>query len=825
MITRFIFSFIAGIVNLVLGSVIIGSMIGLGMFMDMTKGLPSYEELKRYNPPTLSRVYNKNGQIVDELAFERRIFASYEDVPTLLIEAVISAEDKNFFKHSGYDPRAIVAAIHDVVMSMGEDVRGASTITQQVMKNFLLTSERSIERKVREIVLAYRVEQALSKEDILELYLNEIFFGQNSYGVAAAALTYFNKPLADLTLAEVAYLAGLPQKPVLLHPVRYRDEAIKRRNYVLGQMRLNGYISDEDYRQASAEPLKTVQSGDIPGFREQIPSRTYATEDVRLRLANMFGEQTIRQGGLRVEMTVDEELDSAAQTALRNGLLRLDRQAGIWRGTGLQALPEDTSDDLAWGRALDDLPLVRDMPGWVPATVVNLENAGAYVAVERGEGVSIGFVPARESQAWSQAERGGEITRVRGLGDMLARGDVIYVEAGSGEYEGYPVWQLRQVPKVEGGFLAIDVKTGDVLAMQGGFSFERSNFNRVTQAMRQTGSSFKPFLYAAALEQGYTPASMFNDREQAITVGDDVWRPKNASGRTYGIAPMRTGLERSLNLLTVDIGQSIGMEAIAEMSERLGVYQTMRRFPANMLGSQETTLWDMVRAYAVFASGGEQVDMSSIARILDRHGNVVYEHGPVRCVRCRSGAAEIPRRFDRPVLLSPVTAYQITDMLEGVVERGTASRIELPAPIAGKTGTTNDARDVWFVGYSSRIVAGCYVGFDTPTPMGRGVGGGSVCAPIFQEFMEQALEKYPGEEFETPPGGAFSYFAGGRPVSYMTDVFEFAPIEMLSPGVTTTPGVGQPPASGLGTSLPRVVPDQPLNTRPTAESMGAGGLY
>lgn len=815
MITRFIFSFIAGIVNLALGTAIVGGLLATAVFMQMTEGLPSYDDLKTYNPPTLSRVYNREGVIIDEFAQQRRIFASYEEMPRVLIEAIISAEDKNFFNHEGYDPRAIVAAMVDIVESGGENIRGASTITQQVMKNFLLTSERSVERKVREIVLAYRVEQAFTKEEILELYLNEIFLGQNSYGVAAAALTYFNKPLVDLSLEEVAYIAALPKGPAFYHPVRNVERAITRRNYVLGQMLENGFIDESAYKAAVAMPLKTVQSGDIEGYRETLPARTYVTEDVRSRLTSMVGPRMLEQGGLRVEVTLDEDLQDAARSALRDGLLRLDRQTGVWRGTGLRALPEDLDNDNAWALALRGLPLVRDMDGWFPATVVRVEQRGAFVAVEAGESVSIGFVPQAESQLWGQYERGSERGSVRSLNDMIARGEVVYVESGNGEVDGYPVWQLRQVPAVEGAFLAVNVETGAVLAMQGGFSFERSNFNRVTQAERQTGSSFKPFIYAAALERGFTAASLFEDSERTIMVGEEAWRPKNASGRSYGITTMRTGLERSLNLLTIDIGQEIGLDAIAEMSERLGVYERMRKFPANMLGSQETTLWNMVRAYAVFASGGEQVDLSTIGRVYDRHGGLVYEHGPVRCITCLEEDGEVARRFERPRLMDQITAYQMTDMMRGVVERGTASRIDLPTPIAGKTGTTNDARDVWFVGYSDKIVAGCYIGFDTPRAMGRGVGGGSVCAPVFEQFMRRALEVYPGGDFQTPPGGAYGYFNNGRPVGYMTDIREFAPIEQILPG-----------ADGLGSSLPRTVPSGPAEPyRPSIESMGAGGLY
>lgn len=857
MITRFIFSFFAGIFNLILGFLIIGGLVAGALFWSMVRDLPSYDDLKRYNPPTLSQVYAVSGKLLDEYAQERRIFAPIESVPDLMKFAFVSAEDKNFYNHEGYDIAAIGSAIIDAVESGGEDVRGASTITQQVMKNFLLTNEKTVKRKVQEIVLAHRVESALDKDQILELYLNEIFLGQNSYGVTAAALTYFNKPLSELGLHEIAFIASLPQSPSTLGSNANREKALSRRNYVLKEMFQNGYITSRQMTEAFKENLRTVQSGDIESHKKDIPARDYFTDEIRRQVTQSLGESALLRGGLKINATLDNELQEAARTSLRNGLLSLDRQAGVWRGTGLTAIPKDVQREASWAEALKDLDLVRDMPGWTPATVIRFDNQGAFVAVENRGQISIGYIPASEAKNWPRHMKSNEdrAERTSTLSDLIVSGDVIYVEAGTGEHEGRPIWQLRQVPAVEGAFMAVDVDTGQVLAMQGGFSFEKSRFNRATQAMRQTGSSFKPFLYASAFERGLNAASMFDDVSKTIRVGNESWTPKNASGRSYGRVSARVGIERSLNLLTLDIGQTIGMEAIAEMSERLGVYSSMKLFPANMLGSQETTLFNMVRAYAVFASGGERVDLSLVSSIEDSSGNLIFEHSPARSVdtpssqisteddsieAAISSVLEDEKRIEmvpRPRLMNEVTAFQITDVLEGVVKNGTARRVQLPVPIAGKTGTTNLAKDVWFIGYTPRIVAGCFVGFDNPTPLGTGAGGGTICGPIFQEFMETALKKYPSGEFQEPKTGHYAFFNNGKEVPYETSVREFVPNVVTVPETVDIneninipfPSESQPvqnfgsPAAPIVTPGGGVFPQQTREQR--FQGLGTGGLY
>lgn len=756
MITRFLLSTLGGVVNLVLAFAVLAALGGLTLLTKLNEGLPSTDDLLRYNPPTLSRVYDESGALMDEFAQQRRIFAPIEETPEVLVQAVISAEDKNFFVHEGYDLMAIGSAVREIVQTRGAEARGASTITQQVIKNFLLTNERTLERKVREVLLAYRIEQTLSKDEILELYLNEIFLGQNSYGMAAAALTYFNTALSDITLPQAAYLAALPQRPSTLHPVRQREDALMRRAYVLQQMANNGFITQSEADVAKADPFATVQGGELTSSREGIPARDYFTDEIRRQVEVALGEDVVNTGGLQIRATIDHDLQEAAREALRNGLLRLDRQAGIWRGTGMGAFPDGDSSPQAWGKALADLPLARDVPGWKPATVARVDSDGAYVAYEEGTTIGVGFVPAASARDWPRVERKGEGVRAAGgIADLLRPGDVIYVEMAEGRHEGFPVVGMRQIPAVEGALLAADVRTGRILAMQGGFSFGKSTFNRATQALRQTGSSFKPFLYAAALEQGATPDSVYDDVPKTIRVGTQSWTPKNASGRSYGRVSMRTAMQRSLNLATLDIGQSIGLDAVAEMVERLGVYERMARYPANMLGSQETTLFNMVRGYAVFASGGERVDLSLVDRVQDRFGETLYRHGPLLCVDCdrEELVGEVPTvvAVPRPRLIGPEVASQMTEMLEEVITSGTGSRVKLPDPVAGKTGTTNDAQDVWFVGYTPGIVAGCYVGFDRPQPLGQGAGGGSVCGPIFEEFMLAAMAKYPSGDFGQEP--------------------------------------------------------------------------
>ncbi len=732
-----------------------------GVFWMYGRDLPNHEQLASYAPPTISRIYSGEGRLMDEFARERRLFSPAEEIPAIVKQAFISAEDKNFYTHAGFDPRGMVAAALDA--AQGGRLRGASTITQQVMKNFLLSADRTAERKIKELILSIRVEKSLSKEKILELYLNEIFLGQNSYGVAAAAQTYYNKTLSELTPAEAAYLAALAQRPGNLHPVRQYDAAVARRNYVLREMNQNGFIDDATYEASIAEPILTVQNGDIVSFRAALPERDYFTDEIRRQLSRNFGEEEFFTGGLSIRATVDPDLQIEAARALRKALETYDRDLGVWRGTGEAVSADLLGDEAAWREALAGLAVPRDIEGWYPAVVLQIGENAARIGIEGVEDDEDGHWILAEDVRWAAPLRddGSTGPQARVAGDLLDEGDVVLV-AGLANADGaFDRWSLRQVPEVQGAFMAMDVNTGRVLAMQGGFSYQYSVFNRATQATRQPGSAFKPFVYAAALDSGFTPATILIDAPIEIEVpGGEVWRPKNASNKFYGPAPLRTGIEQSRNLMTIRLAQEIGMDIVARYAERFGVYDRMGRFLANSLGSEETTLFRMVSAYAMFANGGERVEPTLVDRVQDRWGRTIYRQDQRVCKDCDQ--AELPQGMppwiddNRARVMDEITAYQLTSMMTGVVQRGTAAgRVNLPVPVAGKTGTTNDARDVWFVGFTSNIAAGCYIGYDTPQPLGRGAGGGSICAPVFNDFMQGAVAKYGGGPFDVPPGGHF----------------------------------------------------------------------
>ncbi|SEQ68997.1 penicillin-binding protein 1A [Loktanella sp. DSM 29012] len=722
------------------------------------RDLPSYDTLAQYTPKTISRIYSGEGNIIDEFAVERRLFTPAEEIPDIVKQAFISAEDKNFYIHEGYDPVGMASAFVDAVKSRGEDVRGASTITQQVMKNFLLDGSRSAERKIKEIILASRIEGAMPKEKILELYLNEIFLGKNSYGVTAAALTYFNKPLTDLTVEEAAYLAVLPKAPSDYDPVRQYDRSVARRAFVLREMWENGYIDEETYQTARVAPLRTVQNGDFESFRSELPPRDYFTDEIRRQLSQNFGEDEFFSGGLAIRATVDPSLQVEAAHALQRALETYDRGQGRWRGTG-ETIPADQLDN--WRDALGDVQVARDITlenRWYPAVVLDIADQELTVGVE-GQ-AEVKTIP-REDIAWIS-------------GDFFANfevGDVVHVREMTDDADGSLIrWTLRQTPEVQGAFMAMDVNTGRVLAMQGGFSYQSSVFNRATQANRQPGSSFKPFVYAAALDSGYSPATVVVDAPIEINTPQGVWRPQNYSNRFYGPTPLRTGIEQSRNLMTVRLAQEVGIDTVGNYAEKFGVYDRMNRVLAASLGSDETTLFKMVAAYAMFANGGERVEPTLVDRVQDRFGNTVYRHDQRICEDCALTSlpsGEAPTiTSNRQRVMNEVTAYQLTSMMQGVVDRGTAKNaINLPVAIAGKTGTTNDEKDAWFVGFSSNIAAGCYIGFDNPRPMGKSASGGGICAPVFNAFMREAIKTYGGTAFRAPESCQFiniDRFTGAR---------------------------------------------------------------
>ncbi|WP_300586634.1 penicillin-binding protein 1A [Marivita sp.] len=763
---RFILSFFGAIFTLVtMGMFMVAIGVG-GIFWMYSRDLPSHESLAQYTPPTISRIYSGEGRIIDEFAQERRLFTPANEIPDLVKQAFISAEDKNFYEHKGYDLRGIAAAAFDAVASGGRDVRGASTITQQVMKNFLLSGDRQAERKIKEIILASRIEETLSKEKILELYMNEIFLGQNSYGVTAAAQTYFNKSLVELAPHEAATLASMPKAPSEFHPVRRKDRLLARRNFVLKEMFENGYIAKQVYDSEVAMPLRSVQNGDYDPFRDALPPRNYFTDEIRRQLSEDFGEGEFFSGGFSVRATLDPELQVEAEDALQRALESYDRSQGVWRGTG-KTIPADqlTSTD-AWREALASVEIARDIRlenPWYPAVVLEVGTNDARIGIEGVPDDEDGhWIPANDVQWARKRNDDGSLGRKGQVaGDLLEVGDVVHVRRMTADSDGSFIrWTLRQVPEVQGAFMAMDVNNGRVIAMQGGFSYQHSVFNRATQAQRQPGSSFKPFVFAAALDSGYSPATIVVDAPIEINTPQGIWRPQNASNKFYGPTPLRTGIEQSRNLMTIRLAQEVGMDIIAQYAEKFGVYDNMGRVLANSLGADETTLYKMVAAYAMFANGGERVEPTLVDRVQDRYGNTVYRHDQRVCQDCTLASLQPGRgptvTSDRERVMNAVTAYQLTSMMEGVVERGTArSTVNLPVPTAGKTGTTNDAKDVWFVGFTSNIVAGCYIGYDQPRSLGRGASGGGMCGPVFNAFMQKAVAKYGGSAFKPPESCQF----------------------------------------------------------------------
>ncbi|MEC9433700.1 MAG: penicillin-binding protein 1A [Pseudomonadota bacterium] len=757
----------------------IGAVFGLGAIAALVwhygRDLPDYDALKSYQPATISRVYDRDGAIMAEYLTERRVFAPIDEIPDLVKNAFIAAEDRNFYEHAGFDAMGILGAVVDY--ARGGRLRGASTITQQVMKNFLLTNERSFERKFKEIILATRLEQVLSKDQILELYLNEIYLGARAYGVAAAADNYFRKPLESLTVAEAAYLAALPKAPSNLHPIRDHDAAVARRGYVLTQMRRAGFITEAELQEAEAAPLATRLDDSVEPELPPVPRRDYFSEEIRRQLIAQFGEEEVEGGGLTIRATLDPELQRAAADALRKRLVQWDLERQGWRGPLKKidpaALGEDGApQEAAWREALAEVRAPGDIPGWWPAVVLAVGDKTARIGIEGVPEDADGHFIGIGDAGWAKPELpGGGVGRApRKPADLFAVGDVIMVAAVTEKGEeirdvpgealadaGFARWSLRQIPELEGAFMAMDPVTGRVLAMQGGFSFETSVFNRATQAKRQPGSSFKPFVYAAALDNGYTPSTVILDAPISIDTGAaELWRPTNSSNRFYGPSPMRVGIEQSRNVMTVRLAQDVGMDVVAEYAERFGVYHNMPHHLSYALGAGETTLYQMVAAYSMFANGGWRVSPTLVDRVQDRRGETIFRQDDRLCPECRqqwrAGELEPVLQPNSRLIMDPVTAYQLTSMMRGVVERGTATRLQsLGMPLAGKTGTTNDAKDAWFIGFTPNMVAGCFIGYDNPRPMGRGAYGGTLCAPVFEDFMKIAMKDRPHLDFPFPP--------------------------------------------------------------------------
>ena len=717
------------------------------------QGLPDYGQLADYEPPVVTRVHGGDGRLLAEYATERRVFVPISAMPKRIIKAFLSAEDKNFYSHPGIDFISLASAMVQNLRNLGSNrrPRGASTITQQVAKNFLLTNEVSIERKVKEAILAFRIERSLSKERILELYLNEIYLGFGSYGVAAAALNYFDKSLGDLTVEEAAFLAALPKAPNNYHPIRRREAAVSRRNWVIEQMARNGFISTAQATEAQAMPLEVK-----PRSATEFVEAGYFTEAVRRSLMERFGQAGVYGGGLSVRTSLDPRLQRIADQSLHSGLMGYDRRHG-WRG------PINRISVVAgWGDALKDLERPQGMlASWAMALVLVVEPGAAKIGFADGGLGQIPLAELRWARAWKKNQAVG--AKVKSAGQVLTRGDVVFVEPVSENADGKPyppaTHGLRQIPDVGGGLVAIDPHTGRVLAMSGGWDYAMSEFNRVTQARRQPGSAFKPFVYLAALDNGFTPATRILDAPFVIDQGPGLgkWKPANYTKKFYGPSAMRIGIEKSRNLMTVRLAQTIGMDRVSEYARRFGIVDTMAPQLAMSLGAGETTLMRMAVGYAMLVNGGKRITSSLIDRVQDRNGQTVFRHDQRPCGGCKVEAwsnASVPKIPDqREQVADPTSAYQMVRMLEGVVRRGTGRRIaSLGKPLAGKTGTTNNNIDTWFVGFSPDLVVGAYVGFDTPRTLGRRDTGSNVAAPLFKSFMAAALKDVPEIPFRAPPG-------------------------------------------------------------------------
>jgi penicillin-binding protein 1A len=732
-----------------------------GLMWHYSKDLPDYSQLQDYEPPVMTRVHATDGSLLAEYARERRLYLPIQAIPKRVVHAFLSAEDKNFYEHGGLDFSGMARAGVVFLQNYGTGRRpqGASTITQQVAKNFLLTNEVSFTRKIKEALLSMKIERAYTKDKILELYLNEIYLGFSAYGIAAASLLYFDKSVHELTVAEAAYLAALPKAPSTLHPFRQRERATERRNYVIDRMVENGYIKGDEGEAAKKAPLAVTART----TGSHIFAGEYFAEEVRREIYDRYGEKKLYEGGLSVRATLDPKLQVMARKALTAGLTKYDENRG-YRGA-VQKI--DVSGD--WGVKLADIKALSDI-GWKMAVVLETSDQSARIGFqpsrEPGGAVvrerRVGIVPI-EGVKWAKPAEGPARGRVpTKVSQVLEPGDVIYVEpleSKDGQTDNQQ-FRLRQVPDVSGAMTVMDPWTGRVLAMVGGFSFDQSQFNRATQALRQPGSSFKPFVYAAALDNGYTPATVVMDSPIEIDQGPGmgVWRPENYSaGKYYGPQTLRFGIEHSRNVMTVRLAQDVGMPLIAEYAKRFGVYDDLPPYLSFALGAGETTTLRMTAAYSMFANGGRRIKPTLIDRIQDRYGHTIYKHDQRECRGCdaeRWANQPEPTLIDRrEQVIDAMTAYQITSMMEGVVQRGTATTVrEVGKPVAGKTGTTNDEKDVWFVGFSPDIAVGVYIGYDKPKPLGRGSTGGQVAAPIVRDFLKVALADKPAVPFRVPAG-------------------------------------------------------------------------
>ncbi len=814
--------------------------------------LPDYEVLAKYEPPVMTRIHANDGSLISEFSRERRIYVPITAIPECIIESFISAEDKNFYQHGGLDVQGIIRAVVTNMSNLqsGRRAVGASTITQQVAKNFLLSSDQTVERKLKEAILAIRIERAFTKEQILELYLNEIYLGVGAYGVAAAAQSYWDKALNELTLADCAYLATLPKAPSNYDPFKYHDRAVARRNWVIDRVVENGFATKDEGETAKAQPLGVIKRQTGP----KIFASEYFAEEVRREILDRFGEDKLYGGGLSVRTTLDPRLQRLARAALVNGFVAYDHRHAGWRGPVKQI--EIKGD---WGKTLGSIPVWSDIEPWRLAVVLEVSTDSATIGLRPGRDVAGVLVKERETGVipyeevkWARPKVGRSFGGTpASVSAVLKPGDVVYVspriprpavDGTPGEpdpsYQGQ--WSLQQVPEVGGAIVAMDPHTGRVLAIAGGFSFAQSQFDRATQARRQPGSSFKPLIYATAIDNGYTPSSIVVDGPICVSQGKGMpdWCPKNyEAGSAAGPSTLRFGIEHSRNLMTVRLSRDMGMPIIAEYANRFGVYDNLMPALSMALGAGETTLLRMVTGYSMLDNGGKQIKATFIDRIQDRYGRTIWRHDGRDCSNCAarewSGQQEPELVDDRKQVLDPMSAYQMTNIMEGVVQSGTAQKLKvLKRPVAGKTGTTNDYKDAWFIGFTPDLVVGVYVGFDQPSSLGHGETGGNVAAPVVRDFMREALKDVPPVPFRAPPGIKLvrvNHKTGlpAGPGDKSAIVEAFKPGQEPAGSVVAEDGEGGGEDMGGGDFAPAAgpPPQAPAPGNDRALTSGTGGLY
>ncbi len=698
----------------------------VGVLWSYSNDIPDYKFLKNYKPPVSSKVYSGEGELVADFSKEKRVFVPYSSIPKNVINAFLSAEDKNFFSHPGVDAKGVLRAVVNNISNIisSERLEGASTITQQVAKNFLLTNEVSINRKIKEAILAFRIERALSKERILELYLNQIYLGSGAYGIAAASLEYFDKSIRDINYSEAALLAALPKAPSRYNPYRDIEVAKFRRNLVLKNLLDNNYITSEWYKKLKNKEIILSKNKKI-----YLEDAQYFIEDVRKNVIKNFTYDKVYKQGFNINTPINLEFQKIATNSLRNGLISYDQRKG-WRGPLTSKIYKSN-----WNKDLKKFNLEKSID-WSLAIVKKINKFSAEIETED----KIQGVIEYKDISWTKKE----------FKNLFQLGDIIYVKKISDNK-----FSLQQLPKINGGIVVMDPYTGRILALSGGFSFKKSEFNRATQANRQPGSAFKPFVYALALENNYTPTSLVLDAPIVLDQGDDLkmWKPENYGKKFYGPSTLRTGLEKSRNLMTVRIAQKLGVERIVNFSKDLKIYENPEELLSISLGSAETTLINLTSAYSAFVNGGKLVEPILIDRIQDSEGNTIYNNNLRQCIDCdqisylSNDYPKIQNNYKQ--IFSPETAYQMTSILEGAVQRGTGKKLrDLNLNIAGKTGTTNKNTDTWFIGFTSNLLVGVYVGSDDPSPLGKYETGSKTALPIFKDFIKQVVKKSDARPFK-----------------------------------------------------------------------------